>query len=112
MSDALPRNEDHQRGEMARALARGGFGDVHVVSRETATEVLTPRRVELLDTLKERGEAIGSVRQLAAAVGRDKGAVSRDLARLAEYGLIEYVDEGASRRPQLTYETIVVEPIV
>jgi DNA-binding transcriptional ArsR family regulator len=97
------------RATFARSLALGGFDDVFVLSRAEAATVLTERRRELLERLDE-GE-YDSVRALARAVGRDKGAVSRDLSVLAEHGLVTYEEDGRSRRPLLRHGTIVVEPV-
>lgn len=98
------------RGDMTRALAKGGMSDFHVISWETARTVLTPKRRELIETL--RSKDVESVRGLAREVGRDKAQVSRDLGDLAEYGIITYEESGRSKQPQLTQEHIIVEPIV
>lgn len=98
-----------QRADMARALNEAGFDGVQVVTRETAKFLLTPKRLELLDTIRE--EDVSSVRELAELVGRDKGQVSRDLADLAERGIITYEEDGRSKRPVLVQKNIVVEPI-
>lgn len=112
MNQEIRRKDNaERRAKLARAAARAGFEDVHVVSRETATEVLTPRRAELLDYLKEH--EVTSVRDLARGVERDKGTVSRDLALLAEHDLIEYAEEEENRKvPRLAHETVLMEPVV
>lgn len=98
------------RQEMATALANGGMGDVHVVSHETAERVLTERRREIVRTLERQSPE--SVRGLARLLDRDKGAVSRDLAELAEHNVVTYEENGRARRPTLTQSHVVVEPIV
>jgi predicted transcriptional regulator len=98
------------RKQMARSLAQGGMDDVHVVSQETAQTVLTPRRREIIQYLK--GEDPESVRALARELGRDKSAVSRDLATLAEHSIITYETNGRGKRPVLVSDHVVVEPIV
>lgn len=90
-------------------LADAGHTDTLVLSRESAREVLTPSRVELLDRL--RAGPVDSVRSLAAELGRDKAGVSRDLARLAELDVVEYERTGRAKRPQLKHDTVLVEPI-
>lgn len=98
------------RSELTKALAEGGMDDFHVVSEQTAREVLTDRRRELMDALKrERAE---SVTALADRLGRDKAAVSRDLATLAENGIVVYETDGRRKRPVLTHDRVVVEPIL
>lgn len=104
------RNRVEARAKMARTLAMDGFEDVHVLNYETADEVLTPKRRELLERLSD-GE-YESVRALARAVDRDKGAVSKDLQTLARHDLVAYEERGASKAPRLRHQTLVVEPVV
>lgn len=99
-----------RRAEMARALARGGMEGVHVLSLEQAEEVLTPKRQQIVEALSE--EEFESVRALARELGRDKGQVSRDLKLLAEHAIVSFETDGRSKRPYLTQEHVVVEPIV
>lgn len=101
---------EDKRADMARSLARGGMSGVHVVTLETAKEVLTPKRTEILESV--RSEEIGSVRELARELGRDKGQVSRDLKKLAEHGLITYEESGRSKKPVIPHDHVVVEPII
>lgn len=98
-----------RRARMARALARGGMEGVQVLSFESAEKVLTPKRRELIETL--RTEDVESVRHLARCVDRDKGQVSRDLGVLAEHGVIQYEENGRAKRPHLVQEYLTVEPI-
>lgn len=98
-----------RRAELARALARGGLDGVQVISHESAERVLAPGRRELIDAL--RAESVDSVRDLARRLDRDKGHVSRDLAVLAEHGVVEYEDAGRAKRPVLVQEHVIVEPL-
>lgn len=98
-----------RRAAMARALASGGFEDVHVVDRGTAATLLTEKRRELIDRIAE-GD-VDSVRGLAADLDRDVGAVSRDLDRLFEHDVIEYDTEGQRKIPRLKHDLVVAEPI-
>lgn len=100
---------ESRTGEMARALSRGGMEGAHVLSLESAEEVLTPKRRELIELL--RAEEVDSVRELARCVERDKGQVSRDLGVLAEHGIIKYEESGRSKRPYIVQDHIVVEPL-
>ncbi|MFC5133794.1 MULTISPECIES: ArsR family transcriptional regulator [Haloferacaceae] len=95
---------------MARSLARGGMDGVQVISWESANTVLTPKRREIVETLRQ-GD-VESVRGLARKLDRDKGQVSRDLADLAEIGVVRYEKNGNAKRPTLTQDHVVVEPIV
>jgi len=105
-----PSNRSDLRGKMARSLARGGMSGVQVISWESAETALTPKRREIIETLREVDP--GSVRALARELGRDKSQVSTDLSTLAEFGIIEYEKNGNAKAPRLTQEHIVVEPIV
>ena len=100
-----------RRSAMARALARGGMEGAHVISIETAREVLTPKRFEIIDYLRD-GDAVDSVKSLADRLNRDHGQVSRDLGVLAEHGIVEYDTEGRAKQPTLASEHLVVEPLV
>lgn len=97
------------RTEFARLLARGGMTGVQVIGQDTADEVLTERRREIIETL--RTVDVGSVRGLARELGRDKGAVSRDLELLASHGVVDFESEGRAKRPYLQHDHLVVEPV-
>jgi predicted transcriptional regulator len=100
---------NRNRRELARLLAQNGKDSVQVVSHETAREVLTDRRRELLWAIEEYSPA--SIRELAEQLDRDDGQVGRDLHTLAEHALVTFEQEGRGKRPVLTAETVVVEPI-
>lgn len=103
-----------RRDEFASDLNARGYADLLVLRRESGRDVLTERRLALLDLLKRRGEEIESVSGLARALERDKGAVSKDLRRLAELDLVEYEGDGdgEAKRPVLKHEHVVIEPVV
>lgn len=60
---------------------------------ETFMNVLTPKRFELL-RLSKSGKR--SIAELAAAAHRDPSAVSKDIAKLAELGLVHIIVESNS----------------
>lgn len=68
--------------------------------------VTRPKNVELLRTIAR--EAPSGVRETARLVGRDVRQVHRNLTELAELGLIDFEDEGQSKRPTVWYDTIEV----
>ncbi len=107
---ATETNHAQKRTELVSTLARGGFSDVLLLDYDSAERVLTPKRRELLDRIKN--EDVESVRGLAKQVGRDKGAVSRDLDVLFEYDIIEYERDGNRKIPIPKHETVLVEPIL
>lgn len=98
-----------RRARVARALACEGFDDVHVVDRETATQLLSEKRQELLDTIREGN--VESVRGLAKDLDRDAGAVSRDLDLFFEHDVVEYDREGQRKIPRLKHGVVIAEPI-
>lgn len=121
-SDADPGDEPPEgidrrlrwRDEFASDLNARGYADLLVLRRESGREVLTERRLALLDRLKRHGEEVESVSDLARALDRDKGAVSKDLRRLAELDIVEYEGDGdgEAKRPVLKHEHVVIEPVV
>lgn len=96
--------------ELMRRLSQAGFDDVLLLDHDTARRVLTEKRRELLDRIKD-GDA-ESVRGLADDLDRDKAAVSRDLDTLFEYGLVEYDHEDGRKIPKPKHETVFVKPIL
>ena len=99
-----------RRRELAQSLARGGMENVQVLSFEQAETVLTPKRREIIETLRTEDD-ITSVRGLARTLDRDKAQVSRDLKTLAEHSVISYEETGRGKRPYLQQEHLVVEPL-
>ena len=100
-----------ERLQFMRTLAEAGFSpDFLVIDLNTAKSVLTDRRMELLETVRD--EEIESVTDLAERLGRDKAAVSRDLDLLCRQDMIVYEREGSRKIPKLKHETVVVEPLL
>lgn len=107
---AVERATPAKAARIAQAIAEAGYDDALMLRRETAEEVLTDRRTELLEHLRDH--EVGSVSALAAALDRDVAAVSRDLDRLFEYDLVTFERRGNAKVPSLKHETVVVEPIL
>jgi predicted transcriptional regulator len=107
---SIQRTRTEKRADIARALATAGFEDVYVLDRESAEQVLTAKRTELLDRLRE--EDAESVRDLARTLDRDKGSVSRDLDTLARHDLVTFRERGTRKIPTVKHETVIVEPLV
>lgn len=96
--------------EYLRWKAESGLSDAITLRRETAEEVLTAKRMELIETI---GTAeIESVRDLARQLDRDVSIVSRDLDILYEAGVVEFETDGRAKKPVLAHETVLIEPIV
>jgi len=67
------------------------FADVEQLMRSS--------NLELLKAIVDEGPE--SIRQTADAVGRDYREVHRNLSELESLGVIEFVEEGGSKRPRL-----------
>ena len=103
-------DKKHNSVSLMKRLSKAGFEDYLLLDRRTAERVLTEKRTELIETIAQ-GE-VSSKRHLAREVGRDISIVSRDLDVLFEAGIIDYVDEGRSKRPILSHKNIFVKPVV
>ena len=103
-----------QQEEFATDLNARGYTNVLVLRRENGRDVLTDSRLELIEHLERHGDEVESVSQLARELERDKGAVSKDLRRLAELDIIEYEGDGdgEAKRPLLKHRHVVIEPVV
>ena len=74
---------------------------------ENLHRVTRPKNLELLRTLaSERPE---SIRETARIVERDVRQVHRNLKELEDLGLVEFEQEGRSKRPTVWYDEIAVE---
>jgi len=71
-----------------RTQAGEAVDEAHVtfLSFQAMTEVLSPRRLELLRFVRQHGAA--SVRELAASLGRDYKNVHQDVSALEAAGLL------------------------
>ena len=103
-----------QQDEFASNLNEQGYSDVLVLRRENGRDVLTDSRLAIIYYLERDGETVESVSDLARQIDRDKGAVSKDLRRLAELDIIEYEGDGdgEAKRPVLKHEHVVIEPVI
>ncbi|ELZ05720.1 HVO_A0114 family putative DNA-binding protein [Natrialba aegyptia] len=96
--------------EFVRDLSKTELEDIHIIRRETAERVLTPERERLLETIATAESS--SMRDLARRVDRNVSVVSRDLDILFEADIIDYEQNGRSKKPVLAHENVIVEPIV
>lgn len=101
--------EDQEAREFInRVLKRDRDETVNVIPKELARELLTEKKLEILETVQE--ENIESMRGLARKLGRDPGIVKKDLDKLWKNGLIDYEKEGNKKKPVRTADKIVIEP--
>lgn len=101
--------EIERRELLADALTNAGHRDVYVLAREDARRVLDEHREAILDYLRDND--VDSVSDLADALGRDTGNVSRDLRVLADHGIVNLTADGRSKVPELVHDLVVVEPL-
>lgn len=80
----------------------------YVVPVKLAKEILTEKRMEIIQTVRE--EEIESKRALSRKLDRDIKSVSRDLDILFKHGVIDYMEEGGRKIPELSADKIIVEP--
>jgi len=111
MSRTQELGNTNPRVEYLQWLAESGKSDVLTLRRETAEQVLTQKRVELIEHLVTE-EEVSSVRELARHLDRDVSIVSRDLDVLFEAGVVEYEENGRAKEPVLAHETVLVEPVL
>lgn len=70
-------------------------------------KLLSRERTKILDYLEKNGP-LESLQMLADALGRDKGAVSRDVGSLAAVGLVNVSKNGRRKRLNATRRPILV----
>lgn len=70
-------------------------------------QVFTPRAIDLLHAIAQEEPA--SIREAARLVDRDIKQVSENLERLAEYDVVEFIEEGRAKRPVVPYDEIDIQ---
>ena len=76
------------------------------LGEEEQDRLITPKRLELIRTLRDRGGL--TVSELAARLGRRPDTVSRDLKALAKHGIVELEREGRTKRVRLATDIILL----
>lgn len=76
------------------------------LSDEEQDRLITPKRLELIRTLRDHGGL--TVSELAARVHRRPDTVSRDLKVLAKHGIVELSREGRKKRVRLATDIILL----
>ena len=109
-TEAAIDSELELRAAFSETLTQHGFPDTLVLARDRAEDVFSDRRLEIVDYLKD--DSPRSVRALADSLGYDKGAVSRDLQKLAELNVIEHEEDGRAKAPRLKHRHVAIEPVV
>ena len=104
-------SEGYEEGALDRA-ERWEQGDEvpHVVNfedRARLRQLLTDRRMELLETVMEQPPE--SIRALAGHLDRDVRDVHDDVHLLAEYDVIHFEEDGRAKKPYVPYDTVRIE---
>jgi len=78
-----------------------------VESLDTYSRVFRGTNLELLEAINTHEPE--SIRELARAVDRHPPEVLENITELENYGLVELIEEGRSKRPVVWYDEINVE---
>jgi predicted transcriptional regulator len=105
------RGNNERIEETLKALDRGEKPEPYFErvyrDEDNLHRVTRPKNLELLQILaRERPE---SIRETARFVGRDVRQVHRNLKELEDLGLVEFEEDGRSKRPSVWYDEIAVE---
>ena len=95
--------------EKARRFDEGEeINETNVVFVEPADvqRILTPKRMEMIETLMSDDVDVGSIRKLAEVLNRNPSEVHEDVHILEEYGIVVLRDEGRAKRPVVPYDDI------
>ena len=101
-------NEFVQMGETVKRgdVVKKEVG-VHFTSFEAFRKALTPKRLELLHTIK--AERPSSINRLSKIVGRNVKNVAEDVKYLAQIGFVERRETNKEVTPFVRYEKISLE---
>lgn len=100
----------NRKSEFARRLVQAGYDDFLILERPDAESVLTEKRSELLQVIRD--EDVESISDLADRVDRDVSAVHRDLDLLFEYSLVTFEEADGRKVPKLKHDHVFVEPLL
>lgn len=98
-ADAIETLSEGGRPKSGASLSLESYDDLQ--------RVLSPRNIELLETIREREPR--SIRELARLVERDVSRVYDNVTELARLNIIELREEGQARRPVMHYDRIEVD---
>lgn len=98
-ADAITRLSEGEEPRTGPTLSLSSYEDLQ--------RVLSPRNIELLESIREREP--GSIRELARLVERDVSRVHDNVTELDRLGIIDLVEDGQARRPVMEYDRIEVD---
>lgn len=76
------------------------------LKKETFNKILSPARMEIIRAVKEKKPK--TIMDLAKSLGRPMESVSRDLRILENYGIMEYIRSGKTKKPKIEKEMILI----
>lgn len=101
---------DEEAMELIKSVVEDHPGkNIHIVPKEAARKVLTPERMRMIEALRE--EEFASIRELARELKRDVKNVSDDLEILWNHSIVDFEEEGQSKKPRIKPDRIIVEPL-
>jgi predicted transcriptional regulator len=98
--------------ELLQALESAGYDDVLWLRPENVREILTEKRLEIIDLLADEGDSVNSMRDVARKLDRHISVVKEDLDVLAQHGVVEYETEGRRKNPALAHPHVFVQPLL
>ena len=102
LEDFVKTGEAIERGEKVKKES-----GVYFTSFEAFRKILTPKRLELLHTIKARKPS--SIHELARMARRDVKNVAEDVKYLEQIGLIEKKETDHKTAPVTKYDKIALE---
>lgn len=79
---------------------------VVTIEPEVLKKILTPGRLELIKTIRKRKPE--NITELCRLVKRSKESVSRDLKVLENYGILDMIEQGRTKKPVQIKEALMV----
>lgn len=79
---------------------------VLIIETKLLKNIITPARTQLMEAIRKKKP--NSVTELAKFVNRPQESVSRDLAILHNYGILDFVRAGNVRKPRIEKDIIAV----
>lgn len=76
------------------------------LSKKKMSEIITPARIELIKIIKEKSPE--SVNELVKLTNRPLESISRDLRVLNNYGILEFVRIGKTKKPIIEKDMILI----
>ena len=76
------------------------------LEKETLDRIFTQSRVELIRIIKNKKP--NSVGELAEILGRPVESISRDLKILSNYGILELIQVGKTKRPVIEKDMLLI----